>query len=270
MPAPTGSFSDGPSAPNGVTTPIANANNSAGPQTSPPTHGTASNENHMNNQSGPRNEAGTGGASSQPGQNQSQAQSGPPQALQPLPAQPGTSLQDKGDSRRPRDSRLLHLVLAAMGVHSYQDRVPLMLLDFSYRYTAGVLGDAMALGDAANPGAQRAASAANAADQSLSMQAVKLAMRSRLGYQFGGPPSKEWMHDLASTKNRVALPRVDLSHGPRLPHERYCFTGTGWNIPEEWESEGEGEDADAAMADAEGEEDEFEDIMGRDAIMQDV
>jgi len=27
--------------------------------------------------------------------------------------------------------------------------------------------------------------------------------------------------------------------GVRLPHERFVLTGTGWGLPEEWDSEGE-------------------------------
>lgn len=60
----------------------------------------------------------------------------------PLPSQPPTSLSDPGYSKRPRDARLIHLILASLGVSAYQERVPLQLLDFAYRYTSSVLGDA--------------------------------------------------------------------------------------------------------------------------------
>lgn len=35
--------------------------------------------------------------------------------------------------RKPRDARLIHLMLANQGVTAYQERVPLMLMDFAYR-----------------------------------------------------------------------------------------------------------------------------------------
>lgn len=46
---------------------------------------------------------------------------------------------DNGHSKRPRDARLIHLVLANYGVSAYQERVPLQLMDFAYRYTSSTL-----------------------------------------------------------------------------------------------------------------------------------
>lgn len=71
--------------------------------------------------------------------------------------------------------------------------------------------------------------------------------------------------DVASERNRVALPGASrgfdtaaqakstsaanqsvIMGGMRLPPERFCLTGTGWNMKDEWESEGEEEVEDAA------------------------
>ena len=49
---------------------------------------------------------------------------------------PTNSPADNGESKRPRDARLMHLVLANYGVAAYQERVPLQLMDFAYRYTS--------------------------------------------------------------------------------------------------------------------------------------
>ena len=46
---------------------------------------------------------------------------------------------DNGQSKRPRDARLIHLILANYGVSAYQERVPLQLIDFAYRYTSSTL-----------------------------------------------------------------------------------------------------------------------------------
>lgn len=46
--------------------------------------------------------------------------------------QAGTDAPPAG-TRKPRDARIIHLILASMGVSSYQERVPLMLMDFAYR-----------------------------------------------------------------------------------------------------------------------------------------
>ena len=52
---------------------------------------------------------------------------------------PTNSPLDNGQSKRPRDARLIHLVLANYGVNAYQERVPLQLMDFAYRYTSSIL-----------------------------------------------------------------------------------------------------------------------------------
>ena len=52
---------------------------------------------------------------------------------------PTDSPADNGQSKRPRDARLIHLILANYGVTAYQERVPLQLMDFAYRYTSSIL-----------------------------------------------------------------------------------------------------------------------------------
>ena len=107
--------------------------------------------------------------------------------------------------------------------------------------------------------------------------------------------------DVAAERNRVALPGATrgfeqtpgkpaasssvLMAGMRLPPGRFCLTGTGWKMSDEWESEGEEEiplveergEAGAAGAGDEGEgegddDDEdgrMEDIFGEDTAMGD-
>ncbi|EAW07375.1 putative transcription initiation factor TFIID, 31kD subunit [Aspergillus clavatus NRRL 1] len=236
------------------------------------------------------------------------------------PAQiPSTSLKDSGKSRRPRDVRLIHMLLASLGVTAYQERVPLQLLDFAYRYTSGVLQDAVhlategyagAVGDGGG-GAGRGPVEVN----SVSLPALRLSIASRLHYQFQTGLPKEFLLDVAAERNRVALPgaargfdsaaaqaksaaQVNQSvimGGMRLPPERFCLTGTGWDMKDEWESEGEeevetegeGDQAGAAEREgkggeagagvkeeeAEGDEDDddgdgkMEDIFGEDTAM---
>lgn len=49
-------------------------------------------------------------------------------------AKPDASAPDaSAGTRKPRDARIIHLILASMGVSAYQERVPLMLMDFAYR-----------------------------------------------------------------------------------------------------------------------------------------
>lgn len=206
---------------------------------------------------------------------------------------PPTSLTDSGLSKRPRDARTLHVLMASLGVHAYQERVPLQLMDFAYRYTAGVLGDAVQLsanGYGAAPVGGRGGGGGQAGEPAVTMAALRLAIASRQNYQFQHALPKEWWLDLAQERNRVQLPAVERGFGLRLPPEKYCLTGVGWNLKDEWESdeeidleavaEGAAQTmnglADERMEDAEGlkeeEQEEFEEVMGgtQDTTMQDA
>ncbi|KAJ5247091.1 Histone-fold [Penicillium chermesinum] len=185
----------------------------------------------------------------------------PTTSTAPPPHIPGTSIQDSGKSRRPRDVRLVHMLLASLGVTSYQDRVPLQLLDFAYRYTSNVLQDSVHLATEgyANAVDNTGATGKNAAGEvnNVSLGALRLSIASRLHYQFQAGLPKEFLMDVASERNRIALPGVSrgfdqgnnqaqgaanqsvMMAGMRLPPERFCLTGTGWNMKDEWESEGE-------------------------------
>lgn len=227
----------------------------------------------------------------------------PPQPSQPTQIPP-TSLKDSGKSRRPRDVRLIHMLLASLGVTSYQERVPLQLLDFAYRYTSSVLQDAVHLSTEGYAGAvdtSGGGSASRGAEvNGVSLPALRLSIASRLHYQFQTGLPKEFLLDVAAERNRVALPGATrgfdpgqgqankpaanqsvLMGGMRLPPERFCLTGTGWNMKDEWESEGEEEvevsagagagGAGAGAGDAQKQEEEGEDDEGgEDGKMEDV
>ncbi|RHZ45017.1 putative transcription initiation factor TFIID, 31kD subunit [Aspergillus thermomutatus] len=193
----------------------------------------------------------------------------------PQPTQiPSTSLTDSGKSRRPRDVRLIHMLLASLGVTAYQERVPLQLLDFAYRYTSGVLQDAVHLATEGYAGATDAGPSSSRGPvevNSVTLPALRLSIASRLHYQFQTGLPKEFLMDVASERNRVALPGASrgfdnagqaksasaahqsvIMGGMRLPPERFCLTGTGWNMKDEWESEGEEEEVEDAAAAAAG------------------
>ncbi|KAK2743775.1 Transcription initiation factor TFIID subunit 9 [Myotisia sp. PD_48] len=193
------------------------------------------------------------------------ATSNAPAAETVAPAQiPSTSLQDSGKSRRPRDARLIHMLLASLGVTAYQERVPLQLLDFAYRYTSSTLQDAVYLATEGYPGDQKESgkAPANAQDgATISLGALRMSIASRLHYQFQPGLPKEFLLDIANERNRVLLPGVSrgqdtgsagggvgtgpnaaqesIMGGIRLPAERFCLTGVGWDLKGEWESEGE-------------------------------
>ncbi|KAF7960783.1 hypothetical protein EAE96_000456 [Botrytis aclada] len=193
----------------------------------------------------------------------------------PNPSVPLTSLQDNGLSKRPRDARLIHMLLSSLGVSAYQERVPLQLLDFAYRHSSSILSDALHLSSDAYVSQQMRArdvppgGGFRDADGQVSANAVQLAIQSRLQYQFGsgngGGLSKEFLLETAQARNKIALPRVLQNEwGVRLPAERFVLTGVPWGLKDEWvEDDEEGEEEGPIGESMEGiiagtEEDNFE------------
>lgn len=155
---------------------------------------------------------------------------------------------------RPRDSRMIELLLTSQGVTSYESRVPLLLLDFAYRHTSSILSDAIYLSAdpytshaGSKPSASAGATAASipgTGDAAVSANAVKLAISARLGYQFrggggAGGVSKDWLQELARERNKTALPKVAQNEwGLRLPSERFVLSGVSWGLKDVWEEGG--------------------------------
>lgn len=162
------------------------------------------------------------------------------------PTVPLTSLQDNGQGKRPRDARLIHMLLSSLGCNAYQERVPLQLLDFAYRHSSSILSDALHLSSDAYVSQQTRARDAppgggfRDADGQVSAPAVLLAIQSRQQYQFGGGNgggglSKEFLLERAQERNKVGLPRVLQNEwGVRLPAERFVLTGQPWGLRGEW------------------------------------
>ncbi|WPH00586.1 Hypothetical protein R9X50_00341600 [Acrodontium crateriforme] len=177
------------------------------------------------------------------------------------PDVPPTSLEDSGEAKRPREARLIHLVLASMGVQSYQERVPLQLLDFAYRYTSSVLSDSIRLSQEGYAGAaaegrgagkKSAASGANDAE-GVTVTSLRQAIASRQNHTFTGHLPKEFMLEQAAERNRVVLPRIEeRGYGVQLPEEKYCLTGTGWGFKDEWDEDEEDDDDDEPVPETNG------------------
>ena len=188
---------------------------------------------------------------------------------------PSLSAADDGSAKRPRDLRLIHLVLANLGVSSYQERVPLQLIDFAYRYVAGILQDSMQYQDAYGnvSGSGRANAAGTHEANGVSIGALKAAVEARTHYQFSPTLPKEFYLDLASERNAVALPAIGKDYGVRLPPEQYCLTGASWNMKDEWDDvdvdvalKGDGMTIEHELKGADEEEEEMEtmeDVFGK-------
>ncbi|KAK2046822.1 TFIID-31kDa-domain-containing protein [Colletotrichum somersetense] len=175
--------------------------------------------------------------------------------------QQSAPLNPNASAPRPRDARMIELLLTSQGVTSYESRVPLLLLDFAYRHTSSILSDAIYL--SADPYTSQAGSKASASgsaagaipgaggDAAVSANAVKLAIAARLGYQFrggggAGGVSKDWLQELARERNKTALPKVAQNEwGLRLPSERFVLSGVSWGLKDVWEEAGIDEDEDS-------------------------
>lgn len=196
-------------------------------------------------------------SSSQPAP-QGATASGPPPVH--YPSVPLTSTKEDGTAKRPRDARLIHLLLSSQGVTAYQERVPLQILDFAYRHTSSILSDALHLSSDAYVSQQTRARDAppgggfKDADGQVTMNAIQLAISSRLQYQFnggnGGGSSKEVLLEQAEQRNKIALPRMAQSEwGNRLPSEKFVLTGVPWGLKtrDETDTADEEQDGDIDM-----------------------
>ncbi|PMD30554.1 hypothetical protein L207DRAFT_613934, partial [Hyaloscypha variabilis F] len=130
------------------------------------------------------------------------------------PTIPLTSLQDNCLKKRPRDARLMHMLLSSLGCTAYQERVPLQLLDFTYRHSSSILSDTLHLSSNAYTSQQTRtrdappSSGFREANRQVSANAVMLAIQSRLQYQFSGGNggrglSKEFLLGMAQQRNKV-------------------------------------------------------------------
>ncbi|KAI1101039.1 TFIID-31kDa-domain-containing protein [Jackrogersella minutella] len=189
--------------------------------------------------------AGTGGGGSS-SNNNTQAGAGA--------SQPSASSPTPSHAPRPRDARTIELLLTSQGVTSFDQRVPLLLLDFAYRHASSVLSDAIHMatdpytshaGGRPSASAGAAPTAPGATDAVVTTNAINLAIASRQSFQFRGRgASKDWLQEIARERNKVALPHV-LSNewGVRLPNERFVLSGVGWGLRDHWEGEA-GDDSD--------------------------
>ncbi|KAL6713872.1 Transcription initiation factor TFIID subunit 9 [Lecanora helva] len=151
------------------------------------------------------------------------------------------SQSDSGLSKRPRDARLLHMVLANYGVSAYQERVPLQLMDLAYRYTSSTLQDALHFTaesyGTTGPTSGTGKAGAHNDLSNITLSSLRLSIASRTHYQFNPTLPKEVYSEIAQERNRVALPSVSREWGIRLPPEQYCLTGVGWELKDEFDEE---------------------------------
>ncbi|KAI9010674.1 transcription initiation factor IID, 31kD subunit-domain-containing protein [Hyaloraphidium curvatum] len=120
-------------------------------------------------------------------------------------------------SGTPRTSKAVEALLASMGVADYEPRVVQQLLEYGYRYATEILQDSNAFAEHASR------SFVQAAD-------VRLAIESRAPQFLSGPPTRDFLAELAERRNAVPLPPVKETYGIRLPADRYTLTGVNFQV----------------------------------------
>ncbi|KAI0722174.1 transcription initiation factor IID, 31kD subunit-domain-containing protein [Cerioporus squamosus] len=119
----------------------------------------------------------------------------------------------------PPSARAIALLLASTPtVQDAQPGVLHQLLEFSNRYTAQVLSDALVYAEHAGRSGK------------VEMEDVVLAVQARVGWEFGGRVPKEYMLSLATQTNSIPLPSVPEVYGVRLPPASECLTAVDFDL----------------------------------------
>ncbi|KAI0306942.1 transcription initiation factor IID, 31kD subunit-domain-containing protein [Multifurca ochricompacta] len=119
----------------------------------------------------------------------------------------------------PPAARAIALLLASTPtVQDAQPGVLHQLLEFSHRYTAQVLSDALVYSEHAGR------------PNKVEMDDVTLAVQARVGWEFGGRVPKEYILSLATQTNAQPLPPVPEVFGLRLPPANECLTAVDFDL----------------------------------------
>ncbi|KAI0356519.1 TFIID-31kDa-domain-containing protein [Trametes cingulata] len=119
----------------------------------------------------------------------------------------------------PTSARGIALLIASTPtVQDAQPGVLHQILEFSNRYTAQVLSDALVYAEHAGRTGK------------VEMEDVVLAVQARVGWEFGGRVPKEYIMSLATQTNSVPLPPVPEVFGVRLPPASECLTAVEFDL----------------------------------------
>ncbi|KAI7870657.1 transcription initiation factor IID, 31kD subunit-domain-containing protein [Spinellus fusiger] len=127
------------------------------------------------------------------------------------------ALESHAKQTRPRDARIIALILQSLGVEDYDPKVVHQLLEFAHRYTTDVFQDALVYAE-------------HAAKADVDLEDIQLAIQGRVNHSFTTPPPKEFLLELAQEKNKTPLPLIPEKYGIRLPAEKHCLTGLHFSI----------------------------------------
>ncbi|KAH9412230.1 transcription initiation factor TFIID [Ordospora pajunii] len=97
-----------------------------------------------------------------------------------------------GENLAPRDAKVISVILRSLGIEECEPKVIIQLLEFAYKYSTEVLGDALLFSKHANR------SQINSSD-------VKLALQTKVGKYFVPPPPRQYLAEIAAMANSKPL-----------------------------------------------------------------
>lgn len=119
----------------------------------------------------------------------------------------------------PKEAQVMTAILKDMGITDYEPGVINQMLEFTYRYVSQILDDARVYSNYAKKA------------KTIEMDDVKLAVHMQMEKTFTSPPPRDFLLDLARTRNANPLPAIKANqHGIRLPPDRYCLSACNYRV----------------------------------------
>ncbi|XP_065643950.1 transcription initiation factor TFIID subunit 9B isoform X2 [Hydra vulgaris] len=117
----------------------------------------------------------------------------------------------------PKDALVMAAILKELGVTEYEPRIINQMIEFAYRYVTDIVEDARVY-------------SLHASRKTINLEDIKLAVSQKLDHSFTSPPPREFLLEIARTKNSQPLPLISDRSGLRLPPERYCLTSSNYRV----------------------------------------
>lgn len=122
-----------------------------------------------------------------------------------------------GDEDLPRDAKIVKSLLKSMGVEDYEPRVIHQFLELWYRYVVDVLTDAQVYSE-------------HASKSAIDCDDIKLAIQSKVNFNFSQPPPREVLLELAKNRNKIPLPKTLAGPGISLPPEEDTLLSPNYQV----------------------------------------
>ncbi|KAL0482728.1 transcription initiation factor TFIID subunit 9B [Acrasis kona] len=116
----------------------------------------------------------------------------------------------------PRDADVMEKILESMGIKEFEPRVVEQFLELMHRYVNEVLNDALLYQD-------------HSGRDELELEDIRLAIQSKVNYNYTSPPSVEYLLELANHRNTNTFL---IPEKPRvlLPPAHHCLAAENYQL----------------------------------------